>query len=597
MDLQDQEILQTFVEESREHLADVESELLSAEAAGGQVAAEVINQVFRCVHSIKGGAGFLGLERVKELSHELENVVGLMRDGRLSPSPEIITVLLQATDRLRELVEQVEQSNGMEIAVILASLQEVLEPSPSSAGANDLTAAPEVAPEPPAAPDTGEAGGALELAAPDGRVKFPVPVGPLAVELEAGRYIYLVEFDTAADTRLRGQDAARVLPEIALGGEILASSGPDGQPIEAPVSSLPRFILFATLLDPDIVAGLLPVEDRFIHHLTDDLRRRLAGMGSGQAEALPPEATPAEGAEMESLPSGLAIVPDPAPGTLELGPAPLRVSPPGPEDPPQPQRPPAAPDPGKPAAAPTPGEKPPQETSLRVHVSLLDRLMTLAGELVLGRNQLMQTLNRQDLQGMLNVAQKVNLVTSELQETVMLTRIQPVGLVFNKFPRVVRDLSRSLGKDAALTLEGQEVELDKTIIEGLHDPLTHLVRNAVDHGLEPPEMRRQAGKNPVGQIILRAYHQAGQVNIEIEDDGRGLDPARLAQAAMDKGLLTPEQNRSMSDAERLNLIFRPGFSTAAEVTEVSGRGVGMDVVKSNLDRLGGQNVLTLNFEP
>lgn len=223
--------------------------------------------------------------------------------------------------------------------------------------------------------------------------------------------------------------------------------------------------------------------------------------------------------------------------------------------------------------------------------------MTLAGELVLGRNQLMQTLNRQDLQGMLNVAQKVNLVTSELQETVMLTRIQPVGLVFNKFPRVVRDLSRSLGKDAALTLEGQEVELDKTIIEGLHDPLTHLVRNAVDHGLEPPEMRRQAGKNPVGQIILRAYHQAGQVNIEIEDDGRGLDPARLAQAAMDKGLLTPEQNRSMSDAERLNLIFRPGFSTAAEVTEVSGRGVGMDVVNSNLDRLGGQNVLTLNFEP
>jgi len=200
----------------------------------------------------------------------------------------------------------------------------------------------------------------------------------------------------------------------------------------------------------------------------------------------------------------------------------------------------------------------------------------------------MQTLDRQDLQGMQNVAQKVNLVTSELQETVMLTRMQPVGLVFNKFPRVVRDLSRSLGKDAALTLEGQEVELDKTIIEGLHDPLTHLVRNAVDHGLEPPEMRRGAGKNPVGQIFLRAYHQAGQVNIEIEDDGRGLDPARLAQAAMDKGLLTPEQNRSMSDAERLNLILRPGFSTAEKVTEVSGRGVGMDVVKANLDRLGGQ---------
>ena len=214
--------------------------------------------------------------------------------------------------------------------------------------------------------------------------------------------------------------------------------------------------------------------------------------------------------------------------------------------------------------------------------------MILAGELVLGRNQLLQTLGSEDSQAVSNVAQKINLVTSELQETVMLTRMQPVGLVFNKFPRVVRDLARSLGKEVALTMEGQEVELDKTIIEGLHDPLTHLVRNAVDHGIESPKNRRQAGKKSTGQLFLKAYHQAGLVILEIKDDGKGLDPQQLGEAAVAKGWLTVEQNRSMSDAERLNLVFRPGFSTAAKVTEVSGRGVGLDVVKSNLDKVGGQ---------
>ncbi len=214
--------------------------------------------------------------------------------------------------------------------------------------------------------------------------------------------------------------------------------------------------------------------------------------------------------------------------------------------------------------------------------------MILAGELVLGRNQLLQTLGSEDSQAVHSVAQKINLVTSELQETVMLTRMQPVGLVFNKFPRVVRDLARSLGKEVALTMEGQEVELDKTIIEGLHDPLTHLVRNAVDHGIESPKNRRQAGKKSTGQLFLKAYHQAGLVILEIKDDGKGLDPQQLGEAAVAKGWLTADQNRSMSDAERLNLVFRPGFSTAAKVTEVSGRGVGLDVVKSNLDKVGGQ---------
>jgi two-component system chemotaxis sensor kinase CheA len=550
MNGQDQEILQAFVEESREHLADVEGELLTAEAAGDQDLSEVINRVFRCVHSIKGGAGFLGLERVKELSHQMENVVGLMREGRLIPTPEIITVLLQATDRLRELVEQVEQNNGMEITPMLAALQGLLEPQKPP----PQPLPPEDDPPPRLTPNVGpgahassDAGETLEVVSPDGGVRFAAPIAPLALELEAGRFVYLVEFDPAADLQPHSQDAAQVLQDIAQGGVILARSEPAD---EADPPSLPRFILFASLLDPDLVSGLLPVEERFIQNLTEDLRGRLGNLTPAVAVAATPE--------------------------IDCSPLPEKGPPP------------ASPAPKKPGAAPPLGEKGPLETSLRVHVSLLDRLMTLAGELVLGRNQLLQALGQQDAQALQNVAQKLNLVTGEIQETVMLTRMQPVSLVFNKFPRVVRDLARSLNKEVALTMEGQEVELDKTIIEGLHDPLTHLVRNAIDHGIETPQVRRRKGKAAAGTIILKAYHQAGQVNIEIKDDGQGLDPAKLAQAAVAKGLLTPEQNRSMSYAERLNLIFRPGFSTAEKVTEVSGRGVGMDVVKSNLDRLGGQ---------
>ncbi|MFZ0483414.1 MAG: chemotaxis protein CheW, partial [Desulfobacterales bacterium] len=227
------------------------------------------------------------------------------------------------------------------------------------------------------------------------------------------------------------------------------------------------------------------------------------------------------------------------------------------------------------------------DTSLRVNVSLLDTLMNLAGELVLSRNQLLQSISSGDPRAAETSGQRIDLITSELQEAIMLTRMQNIGIVFNKFPRVVRDLAGNLGKNVELFLKGKEVELDKTIIEAIGDPLTHLVRNSVDHGIEIPEDRNKAGKNITGKIILKAYHEAGQVNIEISDDGKGLDGRKLAAAAVEKGLVTEDQARMMSDKEKLNLIFMPGFSTAEKITDVSGRGVGMDVVKTNLDKLGG----------
>jgi len=242
-----------------------------------------------------------------------------------------------------------------------------------------------------------------------------------------------------------------------------------------------------------------------------------------------------------------------------------------------------------PAQQKAPSEPSPtsQDTSLRVQVQLLEALMNLAGELVLSRNQLLEALGIGETRAVQASAQRINLVTSELQEAIMQTRMQSIGNIFNKFPRVVRDLAKSLGKEVRLDLSGKEVEMDKTIIEGLSDPLTHMVRNSVDHGIETPDVRKAQGKDPVGQVQLSAYHEAGQVVIEISDDGKGIDVDRIAAGAVSRGLMTQEQVRAMSKRELLSLIFLPGMSTAEKVTDVSGRGVGMDVVKTNLDRLGG----------
>jgi two-component system chemotaxis sensor kinase CheA len=227
------------------------------------------------------------------------------------------------------------------------------------------------------------------------------------------------------------------------------------------------------------------------------------------------------------------------------------------------------------------------ETTVRLNVALLDSLMTLAGELVLGRNQLNEAVRLSDKQGVSAGAHRISLVTSELQAAVSLTRMQPVSGLFAKFPRLVRDLASELGKEVQLKLEGGEVELDKTIIEGLSDPLTHMVRNSVDHGIESPAVRVAAAKPAMGTVILRAKHQAGQVVIEISDDGKGLAVDKITSSALAKGMITAEQIQTMSEYDKQMLIFGAGVSTAEKLTNVSGRGVGMDVVKSNVTALRG----------
>ena len=243
------------------------------------------------------------------------------------------------------------------------------------------------------------------------------------------------------------------------------------------------------------------------------------------------------------------------------------------------------------------GHLPPPGTSMadnniRVDVGQLDKLMNLVGELVLARNQILQFTTNQTGGGLVDAglvqtSQRLNLITTELQAGVMKTRMQPIGNVWSKFPRVVRDLAVTCGKQVRIEMDGRETELDKTIIEAIKDPLTHLVRNAVDHGIETPEVRRAAGKPAEGRLLLRAYHESGQVNIEISDDGAGLDIDRIKRKAVERGIVSLEQAERMSDREATQLIFVAGFSTAAQVTNVSGRGVGMDVVKTHIEKIGG----------
>jgi two-component system, chemotaxis family, sensor kinase CheA len=236
-----------------------------------------------------------------------------------------------------------------------------------------------------------------------------------------------------------------------------------------------------------------------------------------------------------------------------------------------------------------PGAKPRDASpeTIRVGVNLLDKLMTQVGELVLARNQLLQIANTVGDAGLHAVSQRMNLIATELQEEVMKTRMQPIGNIWSQFPRTVRDVALGCNKEVGVEMEGEKTELDKTIIEAIKDPLTHLVRNSVDHGIELPAERTKAGKTRAGRLILRAFHEGGQVNIEISDDGAGLNMERIRQKAVERGVIGAEQAARMTEREIYNLIFLPGFSTAEKITNVSGRGVGMDVVKTNVERIGG----------
>lgn len=459
---QDDELMNEFVIESLEHLADVEGQFLQIEAQGANVDNDLVNTVFRAIHSVKGAAGFLGLTSINALAHSLENVLNMIRNSELTPNSTIVNIMLRSADTLRNMIENIATSNTVDVSGFVADLEAIR---------------------------TGALGAATESESQTATALLdPTYSNPVLAEQSLTQAECMVEAAVVADSAV-------------------------SIPTHAPVAS---------------------------------------------NTAAPPPAPAAVAPRQEEQPT-----------------------PPSPKN--------ASPANASPAPANAPAGKGSKagDSSVRVNVAVLDRLMNLAGELVLSRNQLMLAVNSGCKEGLDNIAARMDQVTSDLQETIMQTRMQPVGTVFGRFPRVVRDLSAKLGKHCDLEIEGNEVEVDKTIVEAIGDPLTHLVRNSVDHGIEKPEVRKAAGKSANGIIRLRAFHQAGKVCIRIEDNGGGIDPQKIKAKAVSQSLITQEQSNSMSEMEALRLIFAPGFSTAAEVTDVSGRGVGMDVVRTNIEQLGG----------
>jgi two-component system chemotaxis sensor kinase CheA len=557
--MMDDETLSMYVEEAAEHLEDIESDLLVIEQGGADIDEDLVNKVFRAAHSIKGGAGFLGLQKIKELSHKIENVLDQVRGRKLVPTPDRVNVILLAFDFLRHLIANAGASNEMDISAHLAALERV-------ATGDDGTS-------PPAAAEP-----QVTIAGPDGSPAFVLPAADLRQAAAGGKYIYLLTYDLIHDIQQQGGNPLALLRELQESGIVIDvaidyESVGDLEDDGNSATCLPLRVLYASIIEPDLIAAMLDRDGSQIMVLDELLWKTPAAPPPAAAVSPAPAGAPA--ATAESGAGGAAAAPPPA-AAAAVAPSPTPA---------------AGPPPVRPAAAAAQNTAPLQGTqteSIRVPVSVLDQLMTLAGELVLARNQLLQAIAGGERNEQNAAAQRIDLVTSDLQEAIMLTRMQPVGNIFTKFPRVIRDMSRQLGKQIELTLEGKEVELDKTIMEGLGDPLTHLVRNAVDHGIELPAEREAAGKKREGSIVLRAYHESGQVNIEIRDDGRGLDTDRIVRKAVEKGLIAAEQAAQLTEKERVELILLPGLSTAREITDISGRGVGMDVVKSNLDKLGGQ---------
>ncbi|MBL8739387.1 MAG: chemotaxis protein CheA, partial [Planctomycetes bacterium] len=541
-----QDLVNDFVTESREHLASVETDLLQLEEGGDGDASERVNRVFRAVHSVKGVAGFLGFETINKLSHALESVLDLVRKSRLDTSPELVDVLLAATDCLRGLVEHVQESNQVSVDEQLHRLQHFLDvPAAAAAAAKAV-----------------------------------------ATELAAGEWLVEVDLVLPRIALARSCTVAQVVDSVASLGRVVSGGSVLAGKTDSDASREPVTVTIATSLQPQELREQLFLSADELRELRRPVQV-FATPASAVAAMPSPSQTGVENREPPATRAGAVPAAEPPAPALEPE-APIAAVNQAPAE--------------APARMVEKGDKAEKKAeggkrtetggdthaeSIRVSVHLLDKLMNLSGELVLGRNQLIQAHGSGNDKGVGVAAARLNLVVSEMQDAIMQTRMQPIGTLFQRFPRVVRDLSAKLGKRCRLEIEGKDVELDRSILESLSDPLTHIVRNSVDHGMELPEHRRSAGKQQEGVVRMTASQQGGNVLLEISDDGRGIDPVRLKRKAVEKNVITAAQAQVMSDREAINLIFAPGFSTAEKVTDVSGRGVGMDVVRSNIEKLGG----------
>ncbi|MBG4543805.1 chemotaxis protein CheA [Pseudomonas aeruginosa] len=588
----DEEILQDFLVEAGEILEQLSEQLVELESRPDDM--DLLNAIFRGFHTVKGGAGFLQLNALVECCHIAENVFDILRKGERRVSSELMDVVLQALDTVNAMFDQVREQSEPTPATpeLLAALARLAEPegaepaepvqappaavppaepaappeAPAQSASSDITddefeqlldalqgdeAPASAVAEAPAAPAGDEISDAEFEALLDqlhGKGKFvppavsaePAQVPAEAVEpaaAAAGDDISDDEFEALLD-ELHGKGKFGDVPEAAGTPAAPAAAAPAAAPAEqgkAPAA-----------------AGGDEISDDEFESLLDELPGK--GKFNGASEAVAAAAAVAKNIAAKS--------PAAKPG------APAKAA----------AARPAAPD--RPAASEA-------ETTVRVDTARLDEIMNMVGELVLVRNRLVRLgLNSGD-EAMAKAVANLDVVTGDLQMSVMKTRMQPIKKVFGRFPRLVRDLARNMKKEINLELVGEETDLDKNLVEALADPLVHLVRNAVDHGIESPEEREAAGKPRVGQVVLSAEQEGDHILLMITDDGKGMDAEVLRNKAVEKGLLERDAADRLTDLECYNLIFAPGFSTKTEISDVSGRGVGMDVVKTKISQLNG----------
>ncbi|MBF8779233.1 chemotaxis protein CheA [Pseudomonas fulva] len=571
----DEEILQDFLVEAGEILEQLSEQLVELESRPDD--ADLLNAIFRGFHTVKGGAGFLQLNELVECCHIAENVFDILRKGERRVDAELMDVVLEALDTVNGMFGQVRERSEVTPATpeLLAALARLAEP-----------ASAEPAPAQPAA----------------------APVEPVAAPADD---ITDTEFEQLLDSL----DAVKAEAEAAQRPLDEPAATADDEISDAEFESLLDQLHGKGQFSPAVVSppAQQPATASASDEITDDefeaLLDQLHGKGTFDADALAPAAVaaPPTGSpvtatnehiteqEFEALLDELhgkgkftneAVASAPAATKPQQTPAtahPAPVSAPAASA--------ATARPVAPARSPAPvAEKHPAseaETTVRVDTARLDEIMNMVGELVLVRNRLVRLgLNSGD-EAMSKAVSNLDVVTADLQTAVMKTRMQPIKKVFGRFPRLVRDLARQLRKEINLELVGEETDLDKNLVEALADPLVHLVRNAVDHGIETPEEREAAGKARTGRVVLSAEQEGDHILLSISDDGKGMDPNVLRAKAVEKGLMDRDAAERLSESDCYNLIFAPGFSTKTEISDVSGRGVGMDVVKTKISQLNG----------
>ncbi|MEA5672913.1 chemotaxis protein CheA [Pseudomonas sp. MH2] len=573
----DEEILQDFLVEAGEILEQLSEQLVELESRPDD--ADLLNAIFRGFHTVKGGAGFLQLNELVECCHIAENVFDILRKGERRVDAELMDVVLEALDTVNSMFGQVRERSDITPATpeLLAALSRLAEPASADAVAPVAVAAVVEAPAAEADITDTEFEQLLDsLDAVKAQAEAAEQSQGEAVSGSADE-ITDAEFESLLD-QLHGK--GQFSPEVAASEPEAAVATPAGDEItdeefEALLDQLHGKGAFAADALPSVEAtASAPAAEPVGDHITDNefeaLLDQLHGKGKFSGDAVAAEApavavAAAPAAKVESKP---VAKPAPAPAAAAkpaAAPAPARA---------------AAPAADKHGASEA-------ETTVRVDTARLDEIMNMVGELVLVRNRLVRLgLNSGD-EAMSKAVSNLDVVTADLQTAVMKTRMQPIKKVFGRFPRLVRDLARQLKKEINLELVGEETDLDKNLVEALADPLVHLVRNAVDHGVETPEEREASGKARTGRVVLSAEQEGDHILLSISDDGKGMDPNVLRAKAVEKGLMDKDAADRLSESDCYNLIFAPGFSTKTEISDVSGRGVGMDVVKTKISQLNG----------